>query len=95
MEELSTESRLAAIEARLKYGDDRMDTMQADLAKNTALTQDVHAVMESARAGFRVIGGIGNAVALVAKWIAPVAIAVTAVYTAIYTLKNGHPPPKP
>ena len=58
----TTTDRLASIEERLEHGSERMDLLDAEMTKNTELTQEIRDIMAAARVGFKVLGGIGTAV---------------------------------
>ena len=88
-ESLSVAARLADIDQRLARGDTRMASIEADLAGNTAITREIRDLMDAARAGLRMLGGIGQ----VAKWAGMVATAAVAIYTAVYMLTHGGQPP--
>ncbi len=82
--------RISAIEARLKKGDERMGAIETELAENTTVTKEIKDMLDMARAGLKVLGGIGSA----AKWLGALAAAIVAIWTFIHTIKNGGPPPK-
>ena len=91
--------RLAAIDARLDAGRERMETIERSLKDNTAATlegnRDVREVLEmiaTVKGGIRVLGWIGG----LARWTAAIVGAVMALYGAIYAITHhGAPPPKP
>lgn len=88
----TTEDRLAAIEDRLERGSERMDLLDAELDRNTELTQEIRDIMAAARVGFKVLGGLGT----VAKWIGTIAGAGVALYSLWYAITHGGAtPPKP
>lgn len=80
---------MAAIEERLKQGDERMGRIETGLAENTAATKDVLDVMEAAKTGFRVLGHMGTA----AVWVGKLAAAGSAVWAAWYAITHGGKPP--
>lgn len=83
------EDRLAAIEASLRDGSVRMDSMQAELSANTAITVQVRDLLQALRGGLRVLGWLGVA----AKWTGGIAAAATAVWALIHAaLHSGRPP---
>jgi len=85
-----TTAHLQAIHARLDKGSDRMDRMQTELNANTEITREVRDLMNAARVGFKVLGGLGTA----AKWIAAIASAAAAVWGLIYAATHGGQMPK-
>jgi hypothetical protein len=82
-------TRLADIDQRLARGDTRMASIEADLASNTAITREIRDLMDAARMGLRMLGGLGQA----AKWCGVLATAAVALYTAGYMLLHGGQPP--
>lgn len=86
---------LSEIHRRLNVGEDRMKNIEADLAantaltiENTALTRDIKELLDAAKMGLKVIGGLGTAF----KWAGGIAAAATAIYTFIYVLTHGNIP---
>jgi hypothetical protein len=79
-----------AIEQQLTDGAQRMDRMQQELSDNTAVTVEVRDYLVMGRAGLRVLGALGA----VASWLGKIAVAVGAVWGAVYAIKNGAPPHK-
>ena len=97
MEEQTVPGELSAIHERLDAGDKRMQAIEAQLEENTGLTRenteitkDIKEVLDAARLGFKVIGGIGAA----AKWIGSIATAIAAIWGVLYLLSHGGVPPK-
>lgn len=84
-------ARLAAIEARLDAGDQRMGRLETAQAENNTMTAEIRDLMAAGKAGFKVLGWIGAA----ARWIGALATAGVAIYGLIHLIKTGHPPPKP
>jgi len=85
------DERFAAIDERFDAGGTRMETIETKLNANTALTQRVHDILSAVEGGFKVLGWLGNAAALIAKLMAPIATA-----WAIYqSAKHGAPPQPP
>jgi len=85
------DERFAALDERLEDGDGRMQHIETKLAENTTLTQKVHDILSAVEGGFKVLGWLGNAAALIAKLMAPIATA-----WAIYqSAKHGTPPQPP
>lgn len=104
------DSRFASIEAQLAAGTQRMDglqsgqeamqatqqRMQEELTKNTVITTEIRELLDMAKSGLKVIGGIGNVVAWVVKKSAYLAGIGLALWSAYYTIThNGQLPPKP
>ncbi len=69
--------------------DARLTAVEADMKRNTALTQEIRDIMTAAKVGFKVLGGIGTAV----KWAGMIAGAAVALYSAGYALMHGGLPP--
>lgn len=86
----SVEDQIAAINQRLDAGSTRMASIEAALATNTEITQDIHDVIVAARVGFRVLGGLGQAV----KWLGMVATGALGLWAFLLALKQGGPGPK-
>ena len=81
--------RLTAVEACLSVGTDRMVSINAELAANTAVTNDVRAILAAAKGAFTVLGWLG----VVIKWVGGIATAVAAIYTIFYmATHNGRLP---
>ena len=82
---IQPDRRFALIEERLGHGDARMDRIEDELRKNTAMTADSQSgiaellgIFNSIKGGFKVLGWLGTAF----KWIA-----------FYYALKGGGPHP--
>ncbi|QOR55297.1 MAG: hypothetical protein SHS37scaffold220_66 [Phage 67_12] len=95
----SYEAAIAAIHERLEQGSDRMDRIEASMADNTDMTRDVHEVILAARSGFAAIAKFGRGLAITggwiakaARWLAPVVVAVVAIYHGVQTLLHGGKP---
>jgi hypothetical protein len=86
---LAVAARLTDIDQRLARGDARMAAIEAALASNTDLTREIRDLMDAARLGLRMLGGMGQ----VAKWLGMVAAAAVSIYTAVYMIKHGGQPP--
>lgn len=89
-DELIPPDRLAAIEARLETGGDRMDRMERAINENTDLTVEVRDLLAALKGGMKVLGWLG----VLAKWIGVVASAAVAIYTAAYIATHGGELPK-
>jgi hypothetical protein len=90
---------IAAINERLRQGSERMDRIEASMAANTDMTRDVHEVILAARSGFAAIAKFGRGLAITGgwiakavRWLAPVVIAVVAIYHGIGALVHGGKP---
>lgn len=88
---------LQAIHARLDAGTVRMKKIEAvqaemhgELLSNSATTSEIRDLMQAARVGFRVLGGLGVA----AKWLGTIAAAGVAIYAALYAITHGGATPK-
>lgn len=77
------------IDQRLDKGADRMDAMDAELAANTKVTTEVRELLETGRAGLRVLGLLGKA----AQFLGGIATAVVAIWGLWTALKSGAPKP--
>jgi hypothetical protein len=86
----SVEDQIAAINERLDAGSKRMKGIEEALTTNTEITQDIHDVIVAARVGFRVLGGLGQAV----KWVGMVATGALGLWAFLVALKQGGPGPK-
>jgi hypothetical protein len=89
--------RIKAIEARLEEGreimmghDEQLKLIRQELQENTDVTTDIRDLMSAGKTGLKVLGWIGVA----AKWVASIALAITAVWGVIYTITHGGTPPK-
>ena len=78
--------RVISIEDRLDRGDNRMGSIESDLAANTAATREVLEIVTMGRSFFKVIGHIGNLV----KWVLGGAAAFATAYAA-WKQGGGHP----
>lgn len=70
----------------------RMDNMQRELTANTEVTTEVRELLNAAKGGLKVIGGIGTVGMWVLKVVGALGTAAAAVYTIWYFIKNGKPP---
>lgn len=96
-------SALADVHKRLENGDQRFESIekvqrdQAEqllkqgeaLNENTAITKEVRDILDTAKTGFKVLGGLGA----FGKWVMYVAGGVTAVWGLITAILHGVPPP--
>lgn len=97
MSEPTVPGELSAIHDRLNAGDKRMEAIESQLVENTRLTienteitKDIKEVLDAARLGFKVIGGLGS----LAKWTGSIAAALAAIWGFVYLLTHGGVPPK-
>jgi len=67
----------------------RMGILETELAANSETTTEVREILATARAGLKVLGGLGTA----ARWVGYLAAAATAVYALWYTVTHGGKPP--
>ena len=93
----TTPGELSAIHDRLNAGELRMKRIEEQVfenteltRENTALTQDIKDLLDAARMGFKVLGGVGVAV----KWIGMIAAAGVAIWSAFYAITHGGATPK-
>ena len=77
------------IKSCLQRGDGRMGGLEAELSKNSTTTTEVREILDTARAGLKVLGGIGTMV----RWMGYLAAAGAALYTGWHMLTNGGKPP--
>lgn len=87
------------VERRLLEGEERMQKLEQGLDVNTGLTRDVHEVILAARSGFAAIAKFGRGLAITGtwiakavRWLAPLVVAVVAIYHGIQTLLHGGKP---
>lgn len=88
--EPTTDEPLQTIEDRLLAGSKRMELMDAEMTRNTELTQDIRDLLAAFKGGFKVLGWLGAGV----KWAGMVAAAVLALWTAFYAATHGGVHPK-
>ena len=77
------------IQSCLQRGDSRMGGLETELSKNSSTTAEVREILDTARAGLKVLGGIGTMV----RWAGYLAAAGAALYTGWYMLTHGGKPP--
>jgi hypothetical protein len=90
MTDPTNSDRLAAIEARLDKGSQRMDVLDEAVKINTNLTQEIHDILAAARMGFKVLGWTGT----VLKWLGAIAGALVSIYVFVYAATHGGATPK-
>lgn len=83
------DERFAAITKRLDAGSTRMKRIESDLHQNTAITQQIHDLVITAKAFFKILGYLGSGL----KWLGIIAAAAVSIWGAVQTFKNGGPPP--
>lgn len=83
-----TRSDMANVQRQLSSGDLRMTAIESELRNNTAITAEIRMLLETVRAGMRVLGAIGTAV----TWLAKIAAGVGALYAAWQAARHGLPP---
>ncbi len=88
---LPDDERLAAIEQRLQRGDDRMGTIERNVAENTAITREIHEILQLGRNGLRILGALGTAT----KWLASLIAACGAAWGVLTAARPGVPPHPP
>ena len=79
--------QLEEIHQRLKAGDERMAGLERQVAENTALTRentaitrDIKDLLDAARLGFKVLGGLGVFI----KWAGGIAAGLAALWALIH-----------
>lgn len=70
---------------RLAKGDARMARLEAGLEENTAVTTQVRDLLTAFQGGFKVLGWLGTGL----KFVGGLAVACTAIYTALYMATHG------
>ncbi len=78
------------IEDELTAGRLRMDKIDAVLADQTEILNDIRAIMDFSKSGLKILGYVGVA----ARWIASIATAVAVIY-GLFHLTNQLPKGKP
>lgn len=78
---------LNEIHLRLNAGEKRMQNIERALEDNTAITRDIKDILDAARVGFKVLGGLGA----VFKWAGIVAGALVAIWSFILAVSHGAP----
>lgn len=86
MKDDTVPGQLEAIHQRLERGDKRMASIEAEVSKNTAITAEIKEILDAARLGFKVLGGLGVAL----KWAAGIAAALGTLWAIFH---NGGPKP--
>ena len=79
------DERFALVDDRLSLGDQRMSSIEMNLAKNTELTSDIHEILDVTRSGFKVLGWLGD----VAKWVTKIAAAAGTIWGLHNIIKHG------
>ena len=74
--DISDHPVILAIHERLDSTDNRINKMEAELSRNTAMTADVHEWLDLGRSGLRVLGILGK----LFGWLVGVAAGVSAIY---------------
>ena len=87
---MNADQRLAEIESRMDVSSERMDLLDASMKRNTDLTQEIRDILDAARVGFKVLGGLGTLV----KWAGPVLGGALAIYTFVYAILHDGAIPK-
>lgn len=79
--------QLDAIKKQLDDGASRMSGIERDLAtvtemtqENTTITKEIKELLDAAKLGFKVLGGLGAAL----KWAAGIAAALAALYALLH-----------
>lgn len=82
--------RITAVDERLDKGSRRMELFETELRENTTATLEIRDILQAARVGLKVLGGIGIA----AKWLGTLAAAALAIWTFVYALLHNGATPK-
>lgn len=82
--------RIDGVHERLDNSSRRMELFEAEMRSNTAATLEVRDILQAARVGLKVLGGIGVA----AKWLGTIAAAAFAIWTFVYALMHNGASPK-
>ncbi len=69
----------ASLQLSASVADDRMDRLDAGLQQNTAVTQEVKDILDTAKGAFRFFGHMGNAI----KWVLGFGAAALAFWVAL------------
>lgn len=70
-----------------RAGDSRLGSLEAELAANSETTAEVRDILQVAKAGLKVIGGIGTFV----KWVGGIAGGLAAAWGLYVTARGGVP----
>lgn len=70
-----------------RQGDSRFGSLEAELASNSETTAEVRDILQVAKAGLRVIGGLGTFV----KWVGGIATGLAAAWGLYVTARGGIP----
>lgn len=70
-----------------RTGDTRLSSLEAGLAANSGTTEEVRDILQVAKAGLKVIGGIGTFV----KWVGGIAAGLAALWGLYVTARSGFP----
>jgi len=83
-----TRADLGHVQRQLNEGHLRMTAIEAELKNNTHLTAEIRMLLETIRAGMRVLGALGTA----ASWLAKIAAGIGAAYAIYQAIRHGTPP---
>lgn len=84
----TTPADLEPIHAQLKSQDIRMGVIETQLADNNTLTAEIKEILDTAKAGFKVIGGLGVAL----QWAGKIAAALVALWGFFFAVTHAGPP---
>lgn len=85
------DQRLAAIEARLARGGERMDDIERQLTENTRVTVEVRDILGAIKGGLKFLGWMG----VVVKWIGAFTATAASIWGLVYMATHGGKPPTP
>lgn len=80
---------LRDVRACMRQSDTRMGAMESELNVNSAVTTEVRDILNVAKVGLRVLGGVGTLV----RWVGYLSAAGAAIYSAWYMATHGGRPP--
>ena len=80
---------LQEINSGLQERGKRLAAVELELKTNSATTQEVRDILATARAGLKVLGGIGQVV----RWMGYLSAAAASVYGFLLLIKHGGKPP--
>lgn len=81
--------RLQDVSKCLQVGEARMGSIESELRANSDTTTEVRDILTTAKAGFKVLGGIGT----LARWVGYLAAAAASVYGLWHMVAHGGKPP--
>lgn len=85
---LQLTAAIAEIQERLSDSGARMDDMQAELSRNTQVTDEVRDILSGSKGGLKALGALGA----IASWVTKIGIAVGVLWGLWSAFKSGKPP---